>query len=663
MRINLMKKIGLIIGVTFLLTAGIITVFLVHKSDAGYSTPSSREEAVQRVDWLCSQGRSIAHAGWVSNVSSVNVADGSASYDMNIIWRRCNDSVNTRAYAVTGYPSGETAVCPDVGSYGTDHTHDCVKYVGNPPYSDGGGLSCPSGRNDACTNGNFSLIRVNSVQPSTELSSEQLRVLSRSATIPDWTNKYNSSETSYTFRVPDAICAYFKNGPNDGGEGGKDCQDIVFTVRWQGRYVLTPSVTNLPPIVDGDVATAVGLIANSGVDSPGNTRWSMNLLSAAPSNVPASWSQTSSQSSDADACAYFGGVGVSCAPLSGNNESIKSSGFRRSQDAGGVDRFAIGTRLCMTMSVQARARDDGRWQHALQCATVAKKPKVQITGSDIKVGKDLAGNGGSVVTSTTYSGGKRYGSWGEYGVLAAGQVKGIASGAGFAGGTLTPLDSCALYLLTFANASNSDNCKTPGNQGGFGVRSSGSSLANYFTGGRAITTQTFDVSAADAGIYTTDHDLVLVASNPISKGKWVVIKAKNVFVTIKKDITYSNQSIASIADIPQVLIFAHSIGIDSAVQQVDSWLIADEYVSTCNAVKSVFELTARLCDQQLRINGPIVASRLLLNRTAGAGTQTRSGDPAEVINLRADSYLWLQQHFRGRSKIRTVHQKELPPRF
>lgn len=664
MQARLMRKSGLIIGALVCVSICAV-ILLAHKSDAGFSTPKDENDAKARVDWLCNQGVTIAHAAWISDISAINTNNGSLTYNTNVIWRRCTDGADTKAFAVTGYAGTDTAVCPDVGRYsGFDHTNDCVKYIGNPEYNRGNELSCDhdSNFNENCINGTFGSIKASKDQPETNFASDQIRHLPRSARIPDWPAHYNSSDTSYTFSIPDAVCAYWKKNSSDGGTPRINCQDINFKVTWQGKYTLTPSVTDLPPIIDGDTANATGAIANNGADSPSSTHWVMKLLAVSASNIPTSWSQTESQSSDSEPCAYFGGPGVSCTQLSESTESIKSSGLRRLQSASDVDRFPVGTRLCMTMSVQARARDDGRWQHAIQCATVGKKPKVQIIGSDVKVRQAIDGSGGSIGTSTTYSGGKHYGSWGEYGVMATGQISGIASGAGFAGGTSTSLNSCSLYLLTFANASAPNACKPSGSQGGFAMRSQGGQLLAYFTGGQPITAPVFDVSTA-TGIYTVDHNVKLIASRPISKAQWVVIKASNVAITIATDITYTSGSLPSAADIPQVLLFARTIAVEPSVGRVDSWLIADDTILTCNAVQKQADLTAKLCDTPLHINGPIVTKHLLLNRTAGAGVRSQSGNPAEVINLRADAYLWLQQHFQGNTRIRTVNEKELPPRF
>ena len=59
------------------------------------------------------------------------------------------------------------------------------------------------------------------------------------------------------------------------------------------------------------------------------------------------------------------------------------------------------------------------------CVTIAKKPNFSTEGGDLKTN-------GSVVTSRSNVGGRIFGSWSEYGLVAKGDVRGMASGAAFA---------------------------------------------------------------------------------------------------------------------------------------------------------------------------------------------------------------------------------------
>lgn len=121
-------------------------------------------------------------------------------------------------------------------------------------------------------------------------------------------------------------------------------------------------------------------------------------------------------------------------------------------------------------------------------------------------------------------------------------------------------------------------------------------------------------------------------------------------VTIDGDITTTPGPYTTIGQIPQLVIRAKNIIIASGVKHVDAWLIASDTLSTCDTIPAPSQpyyngLTTGTCTNQLEINGLIQVNHLLLRRTAGGDTLTPQSlsTPAEAINLRADSYLWLQE--------------------
>lgn len=122
----------------------------------------------------------------------------------------------------------------------------------------------------------------------------------------------------------------------------------------------------------------------------------------------------------------------------------------------------------------------------------------------------------------------------------------------------------------------------------------------------------------------------------------------------------------SIADLPQMLIFADNINITNSVTTLDAWLIAGDgngEINTCSDVANASDLSADKCYNQLTVNGPVFASKILLNRTAGAGTGSSSIRPAEIFNLRTDVYLWAFSQAQNFSQAVTVYSREMAPRF
>src|SRR5690606_2811327 len=131
----------------------------------------------------------------------------------------------------------------------------------------------------------------------------------------------------------------------------------------------------------------------------------------------------------------------------------------------------------------------------------------------------------------------------------------------------------------------------------------------------------------------------------------------------------------NIRELPQLIIKAPTINIRNAAENVDAWLLAVENdenspnyqrgtLNTCSDVAVTTSLTDSICDNQLTVNGPVVADTIHLRRTAGSETvASRRGEPAEIFNLRADAYLWGSAYGSSTNQIQTVYSKELSPRF
>lgn len=288
-------------------------------------------------------------------------------------------------------------------------------------------------------------------------------------------------------------------------------------------------------------------------------------------------------------------------------------------------------------------------------------PKVQFWGADVR-------SGGKTVTKHDVMPDKKvYGSWTEYAIV-SGEAVSSSSGAGLSSskdGLDLPLDADArdYNKLTFSNT----NSSALGHYGtilqttlptqlthavGTEVAGSGMSMAGIASG-------------SGVKVYTKNGNLTLDGGT-IPAGTTVVIRATG-RVTIAGDISYAPGPYSSSSDMPQLVIIAHDIVIDGAVERVDAWLVAkDGYVSTCGAVASPSQwldgITGSACDKKLTINGPVVANKLYLRRTHGAVSGDRHA-PAETLNLRPDTYLWARGQADSNASIRTTHVKELPPRW
>ena len=326
----------------------------------------------------------------------------------------------------------------------------------------------------------------------------------------------------------------------------------------------------------------------------------------------------------------------------------------------------VGSKICYQLSVIPGGAADSGWARSTldnnSCVVVAKKPKVQVWGGDLLVG-------GLVKTSTSDKSGSRFGSWVEYGIIAGKEITGAASASAFAGVTglafdITSGNACNYSNLSFTNAG-STTCA--------GNLSSGGTIGNYAST-RTIpdVAASFQINASTPspspnldslqGIYTTTGPFTINGGN-IKKGQWVVINAPNADIVIAGSIIYTTDVLKSIGDIPQVVIIANKIIINDNVSQVDAWLVATKNdgssIYTCDKEGKV----STECNTQLIVNGPVMTNHLYLRRTFGSGTVADSGTPAEIINLRADAYLWAANRATSNGKIQSVYTTELPPKL
>ena len=261
-----------------------------------------------------------------------------------------------------------------------------------------------------------------------------------------------------------------------------------------------------------------------------------------------------------------------------------------------------------------------------------------------------------------------YGSWGEYGIIANSKAD-SASGAGLSSSFngrsgVTPRD---YNKLTFANIPK------------FGNFSSTSSVPDNFTlpsvrGARGNISGNVDVNSLASGEYNAGN--VTLTGSKLSVGKSIVIKSSGV-VRISGDLLYTDTN--DVRQLPQLIIYAKNIIIEHSVGEVNAWLITqkDGYVSTCDAVININTgswlsgVSDVSCGKQLKINGPIKTGHLFLRRTYGGKHASSAkndpnmhpGTPAEIINLRADTYIWAYNNYRNTGAISTMNIRELPPRY
>lgn len=344
------------------------------------------------------------------------------------------------------------------------------------------------------------------------------------------------------------------------------------------------------------------------------------------------------------------------------------------------DKWPVGTKVCFVLALSKpteKAAPTNRFSKA-SCVVIGKRPTVQVHGGDISVGRRFSDDpeplgplAARIQTGLTVKGdpiNRVFGSWVEYGAFAPGAITGLGSASGLEGGfESTGGGTQALWSkLTFANT-----------QGEFGFfaesgaipDASSALLAGHAVVGQITSDKVVFNGATTSGVYEKQSGDVTLEGGTLGKGSSVVLNVPNGTVTIDGSLLYTSEPLTSLNDIPRLVIIAKNINIKASVNQIDAWLIAKNsssstgagVINTCSDGPTSLSITD--CDQPLVINGPVMSRTLLLRRTAGSGIGGASGDPAEVINLRADAYLSaLARRTEVNSPI-TTFTVELPPRF
>ena len=315
---------------------------------------------------------------------------------------------------------------------------------------------------------------------------------------------------------------------------------------------------------------------------------------------------------------------------------------------------------------------------AASCVTLAKKPNFQVLGGGfytngtIKTAlseKAVGGGLGTYPSAETRS----YGSWDEFGVLAAGKVLGFGSGAAMGyeegynfnlprGGIMnayytfigpTGPNSVVSGISNISHMTIANDKNGPGNSGisriGSAVlarlkarfrdtiirnssntitslTSNETSAKNYLGLSQLYHQGDTSLSAMNstANFYQFDRGGNLIARSNNTGEKLMNTLAMYVdgTLTIDRNINIAHETYNAVDDFPQVLIFAKKINITSNVTNIDAWLILDEdygdnQIDTCSDNHYPNALS---CNETLTITGPVFARKLILNRTAGSHT-------------------------------------------
>ncbi len=360
------------------------------------------------------------------------------------------------------------------------------------------------------------------------------------------------------------------------------------------------------------------------------------------------------------------------------------------------------------------------------CFTTAKRPSISVLGGDTYAQRYITGKAIKYPQGENGANPRIYSSWAEYGLIAGDSIQGFASGASLWGGSNNVSNkpnanvNCIFSALTYANS----GCKD-GNLGSLGIDTNASSSPKNLTdqirtrytrdNGEAYSISrsgdtiaignsgtcvyngskfvkdpedgSFDCIGDTGAKYThiatkTSQTASIQSTFCLNKGNEndnhaSVIHADGTLV-IGANVIYGTgsnctpESYTSLNEIPQYIFVANRIVIKQDVTHIDGWLVANEII-TCDpsgeddwaGTVAQSEINSKNCNQQLTINGPVMAKSLKLYRTFGGGYDDSANlaSPAEIFKLGPESYMWAYNQASRYSQATTTYSRELAPRY
>lgn len=409
-------------------------------------------------------------------------------------------------------------------------------------------------------------------------------------------------------------------------------------------------------------------------------------------------------------CAEIGSFGVTgfsgCANVASGNQAfgIGDATFTYNRPAG-ID--PVGTNICYVgvVSSPTHSGSPGSRYSNLSCTTIVKSPKMQFLNGDLTVGRYRLTDGGSpckppestasiqatgapgVVTASNPPDLNLYGSWVEYGAFASGDISGFGSAAyaDTGGSDHTKLrfgntPSAGNYSYAAECLSNPFDLVKPTDVNDITANAPDLRLNEYFAThtsdktGHVSSGQNIELGQTPAPAPQLDDNYAAFKGRDIiiyAKASGACNGANGGTITIKNDITYAKSGYGDISQLPRIILLADcKIIINDNVKRVDAWLIAKDAVATCSENPTGMKFKDRTvthtdCTEQLVINGPVQAKRLLLWRTHGTDLTDMAAakEAAEVFNLRPDHMLSTFARGRDAGKPHTIYQTDLPPLY
>lgn len=443
-------------------------------------------------------------------------------------------------------------------------------------------------------------------------------------------------------------CQYISYTPKDeyggGGQSGEICATVI------ADFNLRPTVTaSATAAQQNEVITFTYTVFNDGPTPSTTTDCRVVGNVRAPGYTPLPAEDANRQSDPG-----YSPTSTNCP----RNFFIGATGTEVAVETINTNNVTPGSRICRSLVINPRDENGGHRVSAETCVVIAKTPYVHFQGNDVWAGGSFpevnaACSAASKITTSahTLNDGSVAGGAVEYAAFALGKI----SNFGSASRSLVNPAAAAGKMLTFTNVNNNN----------LGFFAAAQHCINSYVSTYSGTPITSLGSPVDVNRGSGTWQL----NGPVTFRGTVPNGAMQVYlvngdVTIDNNIRYSN-SYANAGEIPSLVIIATGdVLVRSNVDDIAGLYVARDTFNTCSDAPTG-NLSISDCNKQLTVNGSVITGNLRLMRTFGAdgANDDDRKRPAEVFNFNAEMYIRSALNGNNANTLRTVDEKDLPPRY
>lgn len=430
------------------------------------------------------------------------------------------------------------------------------------------------------------------------------------------------------------------------GRGAEACTTVYIPAKLKAAMSVSP-----PTMAAGDTATFTPSISATTSGSPVTVNCSITRTLTPPTGGSSNLGNQP------------------CVDTSGNSNITVNTGASvvlRANSYAAPDDIAVGSRVCDTITI-TNPSDPAYYtnfpgdQTSQACITIAKSPYVQFMGGDV-----WAGGGYAAVGSGTCQNNANITTVARSHPLSDGTTPGSGVAyAAFALGKITNFGSASMALNTSSGVGDAwtfSNTNSA-NLGYFGApQHCISDYVSSYMGATVLSngSTTVDVGGGTSGAWRINGASTFHGTMSPGLQKVYLVLGD---VTIDNDIKYPT-TYSSGGDIPSVVIITTgNIYVAAGVKQIDGIYETRGTFYTC--YPKTEPATVSTCNNQLVVNGSVMANSIDLFRTAGAegSTPATQKQPAETFNLSPEVYMTNALNQTSQTTLSTNNVRELPPRF